>query len=86
MGAANTRGDPTHLQSWALANTNNGRVGAAGVFGKCWHRVLLSEDGMEFIGLASMRRSAISSGDRALKAFSIVFFAIIKFLFMSHTA
>jgi hypothetical protein len=48
---------------------------------------LLSEDGMEFIGLASVRSSAIYPQDSCfLRPFFIVFFAIIKFLFMSHTA
>jgi hypothetical protein len=41
---------------------------------------LLSEDGIEFIGLASVRSSAICPQEILfLKAFSIVFFAIINF-------
>jgi hypothetical protein len=48
---------------------------------------LLSEDGMEFIRLASVRSSAISPQEILfLKAFFHCVLCNHKFLFMSHTA
>jgi hypothetical protein len=84
---------PTLVATGALAELGFGkyRQQTGGHHRRIWSmfgiRALLSEDGMEFMGLASVRSSAKCPQEILfLKAFFHCVLCNHKFLFMSHTA